>query len=129
MSGVMTPLELMENNACLAIAQAVSSEHSPAVPGSHEAMGLAAAKEIERRIFERQLNRTLAPDPFVHCLFPGCGTEALGAFCPTHVIYLPLPVRRALSDAIVEGDHEAYGRAVGKAREEIYEALAAAAHA
>jgi hypothetical protein len=50
----VTPLELMENQACHAIAQAVSCEHSPAVPGSHEAAAIHAAEEIARRIHERQ---------------------------------------------------------------------------
>lgn len=46
--------ELLENEACEAIAQAVACEHSPAIPGSHEAAVIQAAEEIARRIHKRQ---------------------------------------------------------------------------
>jgi hypothetical protein len=46
--------ELLENQACEAIAEAVACEHSPAVPGSHEAAAIHAAEEIAARIRRRQ---------------------------------------------------------------------------
>jgi hypothetical protein len=49
--------DLLENQACEAIAQAVACEHSPAKPGKpgdYDAGAIAAAEEITRRIRARQ---------------------------------------------------------------------------
>ncbi len=50
----MTPLELLENQACHAIAQAVACQHSPAQGSSPDAVAIRVAEEIAGKILERQ---------------------------------------------------------------------------
>lgn len=115
MAGVLTPLELLENQACEAIARAVACEHSPADPQSPEALAIRVADEIADRIHARQASRTLADDPFRRCAAPGCDQEALGAFCNGHGLEVPLDIMRELSSAIVRDDQRAYGFALRRA--------------
>lgn len=115
MSGVLTPLELAENQACEAIARGVACEHSPADPQSPEALAIRVADEIADRIAARATSRTLAPDPFRRCAYPGCDDECIGPFCKAHARDVPLDLMRELSSAITRDDQTAYGFAIRRA--------------
>ncbi|HYL22455.1 MAG TPA: hypothetical protein VEU74_11890 [Gemmatimonadales bacterium] len=51
----MTPLELLENQACEAIARGVASRHSPAEPNSFDAGVIFGADVVANRIADRQI--------------------------------------------------------------------------
>lgn len=108
MSGVLTPLEHVENTACHAIAQAVACEYSPAEVGSYRAGAVAAAEEIAQRIDGRRTSRTLVPDPFRRCAFPACEAECLGPFCKAHSDFVPFELFQMLTTAVLIDDRALY---------------------